>query len=120
MLCIHLQGYVAELFLTAEGAIQHLRTKSDCLTEVAVIPPQTSYPRTAPTSPNCIGRGINADSNHAALVIVSDRRRQQQRHSTSAGLTTNSWARPIGDLSPRLPSRLLDDVGSAKTSGDTM
>ncbi|KER30684.1 hypothetical protein T265_02924 [Opisthorchis viverrini] len=95
-----LQDYVAELFLTLEAAIAHVKTKSNSLlvgrTSKQGDSVSGSWPdkqtRTAPTSPRSVGGHVpNVDLN------IADRRRSQ-RHSTSTNYCTSdgpsSWFKP--------------------------
>ncbi|CAH8566279.1 unnamed protein product [Schistosoma turkestanicum] len=77
-----IQGYVAELFLTQEAAIHHLKSKSDSFLE--------SVPQFAsePTSPSPSSLSVNGRKSALNMVSISDRR-HFHRHSKSSSLIGN-------------------------------
>ncbi|TGZ62726.1 hypothetical protein CRM22_007302 [Opisthorchis felineus] len=108
-----LQDYVAELFLTLEAAIAHVKTKSNSLLvgrtskqgDSVSGPWPDKQTRTAPTSPRSVGGHVpNVD------LTISDRRRSQ-RHSTSTNYCIldgpSSWFKPQYTDEPKQESETL-------------
>ncbi|CAH8660163.1 unnamed protein product [Schistosoma rodhaini] len=100
-----IQGYVAELFLTQEAAIHHLKSKSDSLLE------SVSYLTSESTSPSSSSLNGNGRKSVQNIVSISDRR-HFHRHSKSSSLIGN---RPC-HLSSVMP---INDCGLSKLAQST-